>query len=372
MKIFLLILKVLGAILLILILSISGFLWLSPQFGGNHSEEALKSYRNSPNHNGRHFQNKVPTQVDTSDPEARRSITALLFEFMNPPADKNPAVPLPSQDLEPSQLEDDTFVWFGHSTLLIKTNGQIILIDPVFNNASPIPGTIPPFEMTHQPAISDLPEKIDVLLISHDHYDHLDYQAIQQLDARVSIFLVPLGIKSHLTSWGISKQKIREFDWYDQLILNNVSFTATPSRHFSGRSLNDRFSTLWCSWIVQSLTLNVFLSGDSGYFNEFESIGQKYGPFDIAFLENGAYNEDWSQIHMFPEQSVQASIDLNAQAFFPIHWGKFDLARHTWKDPITRAYQAAKKKQVKIITPYIGEVFDLQNPPLRTWWNQLD
>jgi len=208
-----------------------------------------------------------------------------------------------------------------------------------------------------------------VVLISHDHYDHLDHLTIGQLASNTRLFLVPLGNQAHLLRWGVPKANIIELDWFESHRVGETTFTLTPSRHFSGRGLTNRFSTLWGSWVVKSEELSVFFGGDSGYTKDFKDIGERLGPFDIAFIENGAYDKQWSQIHMVPEQSVQATIDLNAQLFFPIHWGKFDLAKHRWVEPIERAVTEAEKRGVPVVAPIIGQVFQLDMPPFETWWS---
>lgn len=261
-------------------------------------------------------------------------------------------------------------VWFGHSTILFKTHDVTIMTDPVFYSAAPVSFLVQPYDMDVVNTINGLPE-IDVVLISHDHYDHLDYRAIQEMDAKVKKFIVPLGIKAHLQRWGVADNKVLELDWYEDETFSSVKFTLTPSRHFSGRGLSDRYSTLWGSWVVKSESLSLFFSGDSGYFDEFKKIGDMFGPFDIAFLENGAYNPAWSQIHMYPENSVQASIDLNAKIFFPIHWGKFDLSVHQWTDPILRAKKAAEHNNVKVATPLIGESFTTTHYSSNVWWESV-
>jgi len=360
----------LGLLSVVALLFIIGALFInfSPDFGGGPSGASVKKIKASKNYNGEKFVNLIKTEVQTPDPQNDQSMAGFIYDNIFPPKGKNPSKPLPSLVLEGNQLKDGHFAWLGHSTILMKTEGKVIITDPVFNNASPIPGSVQPFAMENTPTIDNLPEIIDVVLISHDHYDHLDYKAIQDLDKRVSKFLVPLGVKAHLLSWGVDDAKIEEMDWYESFSLDSIQFTLTPSRHFSGRGLSNRFSTLWGSWVIQSDSLNIFFSGDSGYFDEFKKIGEKFGPFDIAFMENGAYNTNWNQIHLMPEQSVQASIDLKAKLMFPIHWGKFDLALHPWTEPIVRATNASDLKGVSLVTPFIGEVFDLENPPNRIWW----
>jgi len=364
-------LKVLFTIIFLLVFSVWAFLSFAPTFGDVSSGESQEKIKESKNYNGEVFVNLIETKTDTRDPQSSESILTSLIGFLFPAEGKNPTVPLPSKKFNASELTNGSFVWMGHSTILMKTEGQIILTDPVFNQASPIPGTVEAFEMEHKNLITDLPEKINVVLISHDHYDHLDYQAIQDLDTRVENFFVPLGIKAHLLKWGISPEKIREMDWYENTSLNGISFTMTPARHFSGRGLTNQFTTLWCSWVIKSPAAKIFFNGDSGYFDEFKTIGEKYGPFDIAFMENGAYDKDWAEIHLLPEESVQASLDLKSKLMFPIHWGKFDLGNHPWDEPIIRASKESELKNVNIATPLIGEIFTLQNIPQQKWWEMV-
>ena len=365
------ILKAILSVIILLIISVWAFVTFAPTFGDVATGESLEKIKNSKNFNGEIFVNLVETKLDTRDPQSGESMLSSMLRFFTGPADKTPLIPLPSQKFNASKMENGSFVWFGHSTILMKTNGVVILCDPVFNQASPIPGTVEPFEMEQENKLADLPEKIDIVLISHDHYDHLDYEAIPDLDSRVESFYVPLGLKAHLLKWGIIPDKIVEMDWYENTTQNGVSLTMTPSRHFSGRGLTNQFSTLWCSWVIKSPDLKVFFNGDSGYFDEFKTIGEKFGPFDIAFMENGAYDKDWAEIHMLPEESVQASLDLQSKIMFPIHWGKFDLANHVWDEPIIRASNEAKLKNVNIATPLIGEVFTLENIPTQKWWEMV-
>jgi len=355
-------LKLLLALLLVLAVAIAGFLLFAPVLGGSPDKQSSALIKQSPNHNGVKFVNKITTVVSTPSTDEPLNIWGMI----RPAAGKNPSAPLPSKQFDPSSFTDGDFVWFGHSTVLFKTDGLTVLTDPVFYNASPIPSTIKPFPTRVTNAIEHLPE-IDVVAISHDHYDHLDYKAVVELDAKVMRYLVPLGVKAHLQKWGVSDNKITEMDWYDSVTHQSLSFTMAPSRHFSGRSIR-RARTLWGSWIIASSALNVYFSGDSGYFDEFKVIGEKYGPFDIAFVENGAYNLNWTQIHMMPEESVQAAIDLNAKVFFPIHWGKYDLSSHRWSEPVARASTAATERGVTLASPLIGEVFTTTEYPVSEWW----
>ena len=208
------------------------------------------------------------------------------------------------------------------------------------------------------------------MLISHDHYDHLDYGSIQKLKSKVKMFYVPLGIKAHLTAWGVDENNIKEFDWWESTTLNGIEFVSTPARHFSGRGLTNRNSTLWSSWVLKSKNSSIFFSGDSGYGKHFKEIGKKYGPFDFAMMECGQYNEQWSQIHMSPEETIQATIDVQSKLMMPIHWGAFKLALHSWNDPIIRATKKAVDLNVNISTPKIGESIILNDKiPTEKWWN---
>jgi len=322
---------------LVLVVSIAAFLRFAPTFGAAPNDESLTKIKASPNFREGRFHNLVETVIDTSTPDQ----PGLLGSFLKPPKGKLPQAPLPSMRFDATQLTPGKFAWLGHSTFLFNTGEKVILADPVFNRASPVPFIGTPFALQHPTTVDDLPN-IDVVIISHDHYDHLDHKAISDLNDKVEHFLVPLGLAAHLQHWGVTPEKIIEFDWYDEKRLLDISFTLTPARHFSGRGLTDRYSTLWGSWVVQSDDVNVFFSGDGGYSSEFGKIGETFGPFDIAFIENGAYNKGWAQIHMMPEESVQASVDLRARVFFPIHWSRFDLSTHFWDEPAERAAKHAK------------------------------
>jgi len=309
------------------------------------------------------FLNREDTVIDTRQRGESMNIAGYIF----PAKDKNPSIPLPSVPFDPSNFTSGDFVWFGHSTLMFRSLELNILVDPVFHRASPVPIGGKPFDMKVTPSLAALPTA-DVVLISHDHYDHLDHLAIGELASSTGIFLVPLGIQAHLLRWNVPKDNIIELDWFESYSVGETTFTLTPSRHFSGRGIKNRNSTLWGSWVIKSNESSVFFSGDSGYTKDFKLIGERFGPFDIAFIENGAYNKHWAQVHMMPEQSVQAALDLNAELFFPIHWGKFDLSQHRWVEPIERAVNEANKQNVQIVAPRIGQVFNLDSPPFETWW----
>ncbi len=342
------------------------FVLYAPVFGGSQSMESLQRINNSRNFVEGKFANQMATSVSTRSPDRKSSIMDWVFQQ----DDKNPTKPLPSRLFNSSRLTEGKFAWLGHSTLLMKTNSVVMMTDPVFHRASPVPVIGNPFPVQHPISINDLPA-VDAVIISHDHYDHLDHLAIRILSKRVDHFFVPLGVRAHLERWGVDSRNITELDWYESKVYRGVRLTLAPARHFSGRGLWDRDSTLWGSWIISSDSLNVYFSGDSGYSDTFKTIGQRYGPFDIAFLENGAYNLDWAQIHLMPEETVQESIDLKARLLFPIHWSKFDLALHPWDEPAIRLTREATIRNVTVASPLIGEVFDVRNYPETRWWESL-
>lgn len=306
LKIAFIFLKWLVPLAVLLAVGIYIFLRFHPTFGGEPDAESLAKIRKSPQFNGKVFVNLEPTEIQKSDGDntEKPSIIGWLKSVTNPPAGKHPSEPIPTVPLDTSALKNSSFVWFGHSSLLFKMADKVLLTDPVYHLASPIFLGGAPFAMTHPPQISELPA-IDAVLISHDHYDHLDYKAITELNGKVGHFYVPLGVKAHLQRWGVADNKITEIDWYEQAQLGAITFTMLPARHFSGRRLNNRNSTLWSAWAVKSAELSVYFNGDSGYDKHFAMIGKQYGPFDIAFMENGAYNSCWPLIHMTPEQSAQ-------------------------------------------------------------------
>ncbi|ATO32459.1 MBL fold metallo-hydrolase [Dickeya dianthicola] len=281
-------------------------------------------------------------------------------------------LPTQSPDLQAFLAADERlkFIWFGHSTLLLNLDDTRILIDPVFS-ASVSPFSFM-FRRFQPPALAReaLPD-IDIILLSHDHYDHLDEQTIRAFRDTATRFIAPLKVGEHLKKWGIAAQRIQELDWYQSHTLNGITFTATPSHHFSGRSLSGRNTTLWASWVIQGQRERLFFSGDSGYGEHFRHIGERFGPFSLAFVENGQYNHRWPDSHMHPEQTVQAAQDLRARLFMPVHWGMFALAFHDWADPVRRSSQLARERQLPIIMPMLGEVVTLGAPTATpAWWEK--
>src|SRR5688572_8655574 len=363
----------LAALILVLVVTATLFMNLSPQFGASATKQQQQQYALSENFQNGIFVNAIPTTRDLGFVNTLRVIYE--FFFKNKPG-LEPDSPIKvekidSLDIVGKPAELKRLTWFGHSACLLEMEGKRIFFDPMLGESpSPHPMLGPKRYSKELPiAIEEIPY-IDAVVLSHDHYDHLDFESISALKNKVGRFYVPLGVSAHLTAWGVDSSRITELDWWEKATLDDFTFICTPARHFSGRGLFDGFSTLWASWIVKTTTSNVYFSGDSGYGPHFKEIGDQYGPFDFVMLECGQYNMLWKDIHMMPEETVQAAIDLKGKLLMPIHWGAFTLAMHTWTDPINRVTASAHQKLVPITTPKIGEPVILQGPsfPRSIWW----
>lgn len=288
-----------------------------------------------------------------------------------------PIDPIPVRMLDKAALAalDDGanhIIRLGHSSHLLKLRGKWWLIDPVFGQRTSPVSWIGPKRFHAPPvALEDVPP-IEGLILSHDHYDHLDVPTIEALKDRVQRYFVPLGVGQRLRDWGVAADRIEEFDWWQEGKLGDVRLTAAPAQHFSGRTLWDRNRTLWASWLIRSGNERIFYSGDSGYFPGFKEIGARAGAIDIALMENGAYDTYWPTVHMTPEETVQAFQDLGARTLYLVHNSTFDLAFHTWKDPLERVAALAQQRGITLATPEIGEVLTLGKPrENRKWWEGL-
>lgn len=340
---------------------------LFKEYGKRPEGKHLENIKQSQNYRLKKFQNLTRTEMLSKD----TSFFKMTKEFFNKSKNAEPSTILPfiKTDLKNLSSNNTQIIWFGHSSYLIKINGKIILVDPVFSgSASPFSFMIKAFKGSNEYQVNDFPE-IDFLLITHDHYDHLDYKTIKELKPKIKQVICPLGVGSHLSYWGIDWIKISELDWWqNKMISHDIELIATPSRHYTGRGLK-RSQMLWCSFVLKTEHHNLYLGGDSGYGPHFSAIGERFGPFDMAILECGQYNTNWKDIHMMPEETVQANIDLNSRVLFPVHWGKFALAMHDWKEPITRLIKKAHDTDVKITTPLIGEIITInRNYPISKWW----
>lgn len=348
--------------------AIGFILSLHPKFGKAPSGERLAKMQQTPN-----FKNGVFYNLSHTPSLAKGHSTFKVFydffftKFPNTVPDKE--IPSVKTDLKSLAINQDILVWFGHSSYYFQLNGKRFLVDPVFSgNVSPIPNTANAFKGSDIYTVADIP-KIDYLLITHDHYDHLDYETIIALKNKVTKVICPLGVGSHLEHWGFKKEDIIERYWYERIELpDNLKIDLAPTRHFSGRT-HKRNNTLWTSYIVQFPDYKLYVGGDSGYDSHFKAIGEQYGPIDFALLENGQYNEAWHYIHMFPQELLQAANDIKAKRVMPIHSGKFKLAHHEWNLPLKEVTRLNDGK-INLATPKIGEVVLLKNEEqtFTPWW----
>ncbi len=380
MKVVIKLIKKIGAIVgvLLLLLIIVGVLFvnISPEFGGEHDEERIKIYSESGHYKEGKFENLIPTSMDMEF----SGFMDVMGEFIKGNPNRQPkedisVIKMDSIGLVNSPKSLTRLHWFGHSAFLLEIEGKNILLDPMLGETpSPVPFMgAKRYSKSLPIEIEKLP-KIDAVILSHDHYDHLDYGSILKLKEKVGEFYMPLGVGAHMKEWGVDEEKIHELNWWDTVSLDSLQFTCAPARHFSGRGLTDRFSTLWGSWIIQSPTQTIYFSGDGGYGPHFKEIGEKYGPFDFAMMECGQYNKQWANIHMMPEETAQASVDLQAKMMMPIHWGGFTLALHSWTDPIERVSIKAKELGMPMTTPQIGEpiILSEQTFPSSKWWEGIE
>ncbi len=330
--------------------------------------QSKRSYPDSAQFETGRFHNLTPIRQD-----GVMQVAKIAWRFMTEkhaeatPSTEMPIVPIDSQSL--LQEYADTVIYrLGHSTLLLAVQGKYWLIDPVFSRrASPVNWAGPKRFHETPITIAELPPLAGVL-ISHDHYDHLDKESIRQLAGKADYFVVPLGLADYLTRWGVTAEKVTELDWWQSVQLGAVQLTATPAQHFSGRGLNDRDKTLWASWVIKTPQHNLFFSGDSGYFAGFKAIGDRFGPFDLTMIENGAYNELWSEVHMTPEESLQAHKDLQGKVMMPVHNGTFDLAMHAWYEPLERISELVWNASVALAVPKIGERMVVGEPHTFAYW----
>ena len=286
-----------------------------------------------------------------------------------------PDIDLPIQLLTAENLaaqDKDAVYRLGHSTVLMKLNGQYWITDPMFSERPSPFQWIGPERFHAVPIDMDTLPNITGVIISHDHYDHLDEATIEGIHERVQHFFVPLGVAKYLRAWGVDPNKIHELDWWQSTSVEGMRLTATPSNHFSGRGLFNRNETLWASWVIDSGNRKIFFSGDSGYFDGFKDIGEEYGPFDLTIMENGAYNTDWAKSHMFPEETIQAHKDLKGKTMLPVHHGTFKLAFHTWFDPMEQISLLSQEHNVPVLTPMMGQAVTFDEPEqFAAWWTDL-
>jgi L-ascorbate metabolism protein UlaG (beta-lactamase superfamily) len=343
-----------------------------PNFGKRPAGERLEKIKNSPNYKNGVFQNLNDTPAIT---DGANYFTVIKKFFFGKSNRSKPATALPSQKTNLLNLppDENVLVWFGHSSYFMQVDGKTFLVDPVFSgSASPLRFTTTSFKGSDVYTTDDFPV-IDYLFITHDHWDHLDYETVLRLKPNIKKIITGLGTGEHLEYWGFDKNIIIEKDWNETILLGNgFTVNTTSARHFSGRGIK-RNSAIWMSFVLTTPTQKIFIGGDSGYDTHFKIIGDMFGPFDLAILECGQYNRYWKYIHMMPEEVVQAGIDLKTSTLLPVHWAKFSLSLHAWDEPVIRVMAEATKKNMAIITPMIGETVHLQSPATSTkWWKNID
>lgn len=320
-------------------------------FGRRPGKKTRQQYSQLFNYKDGQFQNPVPTPALAEG----QTMPKILWEFFKKHPETSPAQPPPVVQTDLINLDpaENVLVWFGHSSYFIQLDGKRFLVDPVFSgNASPIPGSLKSFPGTNTYQAADMPA-IDFLLITHDHWDHLDYTTIQQLKHKTGQVICGLGVGEHFRYWGWPDSQLTERNWYDTIDLApGFTITLTPARHFSGRTFKRNVS-LWTSYVLQTPSARLFLGGDSGYGPHFKTIGEQYGPFDLALLDCGQYNKNWPYIHSTPEEVIQEVKDLRAKSFIPVHHSKFKLAQHPWYEPVERVKQLAEG--MNMIEPVIGK-----------------
>ncbi len=341
------------------------------KFGSIPKGERLERIKKSSNFKDGKFQNLSETPQMSEEASFLTILKELLLS-----KDKRPKTQIPSvkTDLKKLAPEENVLVWFGHSSYFIQVDGKKILVDPVFSgSASPFSFNVKAFKGSNVYTSAEMPE-IDYLIITHDHWDHLNYKTILELKPKISKIITGLGVGEHLERWGFCTDMIIEKDWFEDVQLNDdFKLSFTPARHFSGRGLRHK-RTLWVSFVLQTPTQKIFIGGDGGYDSHFKEIGKKYGPIDLAILENGQYNKAWKYIHLMPEQVLEAARDLDAKRLFPVHSGKFALANHSWSDPLTQITNLNKKNPMPLLTPIIGEIvyLDKTSQQFSSWWESTN
>ena len=360
-----------AVLLLIVMVAIFAFMQ-QPMFGKMPSGKRLERIKQSPNYRNGSFQNLHETPSLTEG----ATYYGILKEFVfGKKEGRKPASALPSVKTDLTRLAPDSnvVVWFGHSSYYMQLDGKRFLVDPVLSgSASPLPGGTKSFLGSDIYTVSDLPQ-IDYLLITHDHWDHLDYKTIKALRTKTATVVCALGVGEHFEYWGYNKNSIIEKDWHDSVKLTDgFRITLTPARHFSGRTFK-RNSSLWTSFVLKTPTQNIYLGGDSGYDTHFAEIGNKYGPFDLAVLENGQYDKSWRYIHLLPEEFLVAAKELDARRILPVHSSKFGLANHAWDEPLKKLAENNEHARLNVVTPIIGEpiFLDDSTQTFSQWWETV-
>ena len=358
--------------ILVLISVITFIILNQKEFGKLPSGERLERIKKSPNYRDGAFQNLNVTPVMAGKSYFKVATETLLAKKTRlTPTDSIPSIKTDLINLDKSK---DVLVWFGHSSYFMQVDGKRVLVDPVLSgHASPFSFTVKAFKGTDRYTADDIPE-IDYLIISHDHWDHLDYETIMKLKPKIKKVICGLGVGEDFEYWGFDKNSIIELDWNESAKLDNgFVINALPARHFTGRGFK-RNQTIWASYLLQTPSMKIFIGGDGGYDKHFAEIGKKFGPIDLAILENGQYNENWKYIHMLPADLLKAFADLNAKRLFPVHSSKFALSIHPWDEPLIKVSASTKHLNVNLITPMIGEQVNLKDSTqqFKEWWKEIN
>ena len=356
--------------LIVIVVLIGGILYLwHPRFGASATGSRLALMESKPNFSNGAFDNLEHTPALAEGVGYTDILKKALFSRTERKVPSQP-IPVVRTDLKNLPADSNLFVWFGHSSYYLQMDGKKILVDPVFSKyATPVRISVRAFDMEYEYSAEDMPE-IDLLLITHDHWDHLDYNTFQKLKHKVRHIVTGLGVGAHLEKWGYPADRITEMYWGDEVKIQGFEIASATARHFSGRMFK-RNNTLWSSFILKG-SKSIYIGGDSGYGKHFKEIGSTYGPFDFVFLDNGQYNQMWKYIHMLPEEVPQAAQDLQARQVIPVHSAKFPLANHPWDEPLIRVSEAAGASGVNLIIPKIGQVVSLDHPlQIEEWWRDL-
>ncbi|MFB7337729.1 MBL fold metallo-hydrolase [Streptomyces adustus] len=354
---------------------------LQPEaFGADPSGERLARIRRSPHFKDGVFQN--PGGPSRIRPSGSASALAKVYFDREAKSHRAPSGTIPVHattlaDLARPPASGLRLTWMGHSSVLAEIDGRRVLFDPVWGERCS------PFAFAGPKRLHPVPlplaalGPVDVVVISHDHYDHLDMPTIKALAGTDTLFAVPLGVGEHLEHWGVAADRLRELDWHESTRIGGLTLTATPARHFCGRGLRNTQHTLWASWVVAGEEHRIYHSGDTGYFDGFQDIGAAHGPFDATMIQIGAYSEFWPDIHMTPEEGVQAHLDLQSAdptvgVMMPIHWATFNLAPHPWAEPGEGTMRATHKAGVALAAPVAGEPFEpTVAAPSAPWWRAV-
>ncbi|MFO0582168.1 MAG: MBL fold metallo-hydrolase [Anaeromyxobacter sp.] len=351
-----------------LVTTLASTSWLAT-FGGRLEGARLERARRSPNFRDGVFVNSVPTAMMEPGSTWEMLQHQLFGKEQRVPAVPPPLVARTAADYATPPGSGLRVTWIGHATALVELDGARVLTDPVFSDRCSPSTLVGPKRFQAPPIALDALPPIDLVVVSHDHFDHLDMATVKALAARGSRFAVPLGVGAHLEAWGVPAGQVAELDWEESATVGPLTVTATPARHYSGRNPLRRDGTLWSSWVVAGPAHRFFFSGDSGYFDGFARIGEKHGPFDLTLVKIGACDRTWQQIHMSPAEAVRVHQDVRGKVLVPVHWGTFNLAFHAWNAPADEVAEAASRAGVTLVVPRLGALVEPASPPpLDPWW----